>query len=358
MNFKETEIGYVPYLPDLSQPADRRRFPFFAKDQNIAFEIADQNKEYDVILLTAFANLSQWLVYKKKNPNTKFIFEMVDSLIFSPNLFDTLFKGVGKYITGKESSLHWNYRTILIEWLKTADLVICSSTGTKKVIDKWNKNVVASLDYMQNEVIKKKTDYALNGKMKLVWEGQGVVCQQLLNYKELFKQVNSFCDLYIITDETFPKYGGLIKKSISTILDQLPITTFFHKWEIYKNFEMLIEYDCGVIPLDKNNKMALYKPANKLISFSFAGLPTVVSDIPSYIEFMDCAGTELYCSNIDEWVARIKSIKNMTAEERQKIAVKNLNYVTKNYSNEALHQHWYGIFEKLGAQINAPSVKS
>ena len=358
MNFKELKIGYVPYLPDLSQPADRRRFPFFAKANNIPFEIANQNKKYDVILLTAFANLSQWLVYKKKNPDTRFIFEMVDSLIFSPNLFDTLFKGVGKYIMGNESSLHLNYRNILIEWLNAADLVICSSTGTKEVIEKWNKNVVVSLDYMQNEVIKKKSEYAINGKMKLVWEGQGVVCQQLLNYKNLFKRVNSFCDLYIITDETYPKYGGLIKRKISTIIDQLPITTFFYKWKIYKNFEKLIEYDCGIIPLNKNNKMAFYKPANKLISFSFAGLPTIVSNIPSYIEFMDCAGTEFYCSNIDEWVSKIESIKNMAAEERQNIATKNLDYVAKNYSNEALHQHWYGIFEKLGLQPNIPLVKS
>ncbi len=347
MNFKELKIGYVPYLPDLSQPADRRRFPFFAKANDIHFEIADQNKIYDVILLTAFSDLSQWLVYKKKNPATKFIFEMVDSLIFSPNLFDKLFKGIGKYIMGNESSLHLNYKDILIKWLKAADLVICSSTATAKVLEQWNRNVSVSLDYMQNEVVKNKTDYAINGKIKLVWEGQGVVCRQLLNYKELFKRVNLFCDLYIITDETYPKYGGLIKRNISTIINQLPINTFFHKWEIYKNFEQLIEYDCGIIPLNKNNKMALYKPANKLISFSFAGLPSVVSDIPSYIEFMDCAGTELYCSNIDEWVFKLESIKNMKSEERQNIATKNLDYVTNNYSNEALHQSWYRIFEKL-----------
>ncbi len=347
MNFKELKIGYIPYLLDLSQPADRRRFPYFAKTNNINFEIADINKKYDVILLTAFADLSKWMVYKNKNPGTTFIFEMVDSLIFSPNLFNKLFKGIGKYIMGKDSSLHLNYRNVFIEWIKRADWVICSSTGIKNIIEQWNKNVVVSLDYMQNEVKKNKTDYTLNGKMKLVWEGQGVVCQQILKYKELFKRVNSFCDLYIITDETYPTYGGLIKRNISTIINQLPITTFFHKWEIYKNFEMLIKYDCGIIPLDKNNKMALYKPANKLLSFSFAGLPTVVSDIPSYIEFMDRAGTELYCSNIDEWVTKLKSINEMTTEGRENIAKKNLDYVTKNYSNEALHQHWHRVFEKL-----------
>lgn len=351
MNLKKVEIGYVPYLPDLSQPGDRRRFPFFAKANNISYEIADQNKKYDIILLTSFANLTQWYVYKKKNPGTRFIFEMIDSLIFYRTMFEVLFKGVGKYIRRDESTLHLSYKSIIVKWLKAADLVICSSTGTKMFIEKWNKNVIVSLDYMQNEVRKKKTDYTINGKMKLVWEGQGVVCQHLLKYKELFKRVNSFCDLHIITDETYPMYGGLIKRNISTIIDQLPIKTVFHKWEIYKNFEELIKYDCGIIPLNKNNKMAFYKPANKLISFSFAGLPSVVSDIPSYIEFMNSSGTEFYCPEIDEWVSKIRIIKNMTAGEREKIAAINLDYVTKNYSNEALHLSWYYIFEKLGVQL-------
>ncbi len=347
MNFKELKIGYVPYLPDLSQPADRRRFPFFAKENNISFEIADKNKTYDVILLTAFSDLSKWLVYKDKNPRTKFIFEMVDSLIFSQSLFETLFKGVGKYILGKESSLHWNYKNILIQWITAADLVICSSTGIKKIIEQWNKNVVVSLDYMQNEVKKTKTDYHINGKMKLVWEGQGVVFSQILHHKELFKRVSDFCELHVITDEKYPTYGGLIKKDISNIIRQLPIETHFYKWEIYKNFEMLIKYDCGIIPLQKENNMAWHKPANKLISFSFAGLPTVVSNTPAYVEFMDGAVTNLYCSDIDEWVAKLKEIYCMTPEQRKEIALKNLNYVTENYSNEALHRSWHQIFEKL-----------
>ena len=95
MEFKKLKIGYVPYLPDLSQPADRRRFPYFAKRNNVQFEVADKNKPYDIILLTASSNLSGWLIYKKKHPKTKFIFEMVDSLIFSSNIFNTLFKGIG-----------------------------------------------------------------------------------------------------------------------------------------------------------------------------------------------------------------------------------------------------------------------
>src|ERR1700733_5772549 len=115
MNFKELKIGYVPYLPDLSQPGDRRRFPYFAKRNNILFEIADKNKSYDIILLTASSNLSQWLIYKRRNPETKFIFEMVDSIIFSSTIFNTLFKGLGWFLLGKETRLYFNHKKLIFK---------------------------------------------------------------------------------------------------------------------------------------------------------------------------------------------------------------------------------------------------
>lgn len=345
MDFKNLKIGYVPYLPDLSQPGDRRRFPYFAKKNNIPFQVADINSAYDIILLTTAGNLSNWLTYKKKHPNTRFIFEMTDSLIFDSNIFNILFKGIGRFLLGKETVLYINYKQLLINWITIADVVICSSFGLKNEIEKWNKNVVVSLDYLQNEARFLKADYAIGDKMKLVWEGQSVVLPYLLHFKEVFEKVSSFCELHIITDEKYPVYGNLIYKDVSVILNQLPITTIFHKWELFKNYEELSKYDCGIIPLSKKNLYIWYKPANKLISFWFTGLPTLVSDTPAYCELMKKAGENLYCSNTKEWVDKIYRLKNMKAEERAALAERNLNYVQNNYSDKALDLVWYNVFE-------------
>ena len=347
MDFKKLRIGYVPYLPDLSQPADRRRFPYFAKRNHLSFEIADKNKLYDIILLTAPANLSSWLIYKKKHPETRFIFEMVDSLIFSTGLFDAFFKGVGRFLLQKEKTPYLNYKRLLIKWLKIADVVICSSTELKKNIEKWNKNVVVSLDYLQNEARFLKTDYHIENKMKLVWEGQSVVLPHLLFFKSVFKKVSSFCELHIITDEKYSLYGNLISKDVATILTQLPITTVFHKWTIFDNYKELSKYDCGIIPLNKKNIFGWHKPANKLISFWFTGLPTLVSDTPAYTELMNKTGEDFYCSDTDEWVAKIQRVKEMKASEREALAKKNLGYMQKNYSDEALDLIWHEVFEKI-----------
>ena len=95
------KIGYVPYSTDLSQPADRRRFPHFAGRKGIEYEIAETSKKYDIVILPAPANLSKWLLYKIKYPETKFIFEMVDSLIFSTDFFSAVFKSAILFVFHK-----------------------------------------------------------------------------------------------------------------------------------------------------------------------------------------------------------------------------------------------------------------
>jgi glycosyltransferase involved in cell wall biosynthesis len=355
MNFKELKIGYVPYLPDLSQPADRRRFPFFAKSNHIPFEIADVNKSYDIILLTAPSNLSKWLIYKKKNPKTKFIFEIVDSLIFPSYIFSTLFKGLGRFLLGKESLLYLNYKSLIIRWFRLADIVVCSNTELKNSIEKWNKNVVISLDYLENEYKFLKKDFSINGKLKLLWEGQGVVLRHFLFYRDLFEQLDSFCELHVITSKKYPSFGNLKQDDVKKIIEQLPIKTIVHQWDFMKNTDVFRTCDCGIIPLNKRNLLGWHKPANKLISFWFSGLPTVVSDTPAYKEIMNKAGENLLCSDAKDWINKITFIKNMTAAERETLAKKNFEFVRLHYSNEALDKVWYQIFNQL-IQINDRNI--
>lgn len=343
----DLKIGYVPYSAGLSQPADRRRFPHFAKRKNIAYEIANPQKKYDIIILPAPSNLSKWLLYKRKNPETIFIFEMVDSLIFPTDFFSKFFKGVGRFLLRKDSLIFFNYRKLIIKWIKVADVVICSSTEIKTNISKWNQNVFVSLDYLEHEYQSVKNNFEINGKMKLVWEGQGTVLPNFLHFKNLFEQINSFCELHIITTEKYSLWGPFREKDTRTFLDQLPIKTIFHKWEMNTNDKILSECDCGIIPLSSNHFFSWHKPANKLISFWFTGLPTIVSDTPAYEELMNKAGDDLFCSDIGDWVKKIHLIKNMTPLEREKISKRNREFVKKNYSDEALDNVWKKIFERI-----------
>jgi len=347
MDFRELKIGYVPYLPDLSQPGDRRRFPYFATKNQIPFEIADIRKCYDIILLTGSGNLSQWLSYRNKNTKTRFIFEMVDSLIFSSDTFSNLFKGIGRFILKKEDSLYFQHTKLIKKWLKAADVVLCSSTELKNMVEQWNSNVVVSLDYLQSEYKCLKTDYHITGKMKLIWEGQGAVLPHFLHFKEVFRRVSSFCELHIITSQKYPRFGKLIKLDVEKILTQLPIKTIFHEWDINNNGKVFSECDCGIIALNQNNPFGWHKPSNKLISFWFSGIPTIVSNTPAYTELMNSAGEVLYCGSEEEWVARIRQVKKMKPEKRAALAKRNLEFVCDNYSDEALDKIWHNIFSTI-----------
>ncbi len=116
---------------------------------------------------------------------------------------------------------------------------------------------------------------------------------------------------------------------------------------MYNNYKMLSQFDCGIIPLNNSNFLAWHKPANKLISFWFTGLPAIVSNTPAYTEMMNDLSEEMYCASASEWIAKTKEIYNLKPEEREALAKKNLDYVRKNYSDMALDVVWKEIFESL-----------
>lgn len=341
------KLGYVPYSKDLLAPSDRRRFVYFASECDLKFEVASINEKYDIILLTPNEDLAKWIKYIKINKGTKLIFEMTDSLIYSNDAFRSVFKGIGRFIIGKSSKLYFDYRTPIKECVKIANAVICSNRKVKDILSIYNNNVHISFDYFQEEVRVKKTDYSIKSKLKLVWDGQGEVLENFLFYKGLFKRISHFCELHIITDEVYSKYVSFNKKKTEDIIRHLPIKTIFHKWEKYKNYEIISNSDCGIIPINPNNEMAWHKPANKLISYWFCGLPTLVTNTPAYTEIMNEAGIDGLCKNENDWIEKIYRLYEQNILERENHANKAFEFVNNNYSDECSHIKWKQIFDSV-----------
>ena len=350
--FSHLKIGYVPYLTDLSHPDDRRRFPYFASCHRVNFEIANEHNHYDVVLLPAPSNLSKWLSYKKRHPQTLFIFEMVDSLVYQNDWFNMLFKGIGRFIVKKEDRPCLSHKKLLIEWLRVADIVICSNPVVKDEISKWNNNVVFSLDYLEHEYPLAKNDYSKHGKMKLFWEGQGVVLPQLLSYKSVFERVNSFCELHVVTAFSYPRFGQFMNRSTESLLEELPIDTYFHQWDLRKNAALFSEFDCGIIPMNKKDIYGWHKPANKLISFWLSGFPAITSATPAYTDVASKTENDFICSTEDQWVKKIREVYDMTWEDRRKMAYAKYNFAKEFYSNGIHHQFWLNLFNQVDGLIH------
>lgn len=340
------KIGYIPYSADLTHADDRRRFPYFARRHNIAYELADERKDYDIVILPAPANLTKWLRYKKTHLKTVFIFEMVDSLIHQNDWQNMLVKGWGRFIIGKESRPSMIHKNLLIRWIKEADIVVCSNPQTLKTIQNWNDNVVFSLDYLEHEYHYIKNDYSIKGKMKLFWEGQGVVLPQLLYFKNVFERVNSFCELHIVTSESFPVFGQFLQRKTESFLKELPIESHFHLWNQERNPDLFAGFDCGIIPINKNDKYAWHKPANKLISFWLSGIPTLASDTPAYTDIALQTENDFLCSSDEEWVTKILEIRNMNDDERKNMAIRKYNFARELFSDQVHDTFWVELFKK------------
>ena len=117
MNLNNIHVGYWPYHNSFNSPGDRRRFVFFANETNIKYELADTAKFYDIVYLTSSCNISEWLEYKKTHPNSKIIFELIDSYTLQKGI-SKIGRGILKYIKGKNSKLLLNYKKAFINIIK------------------------------------------------------------------------------------------------------------------------------------------------------------------------------------------------------------------------------------------------
>jgi len=65
-DFSNLRVAYAPNNNNLQESGDRRRFCAYAEFRQMEFEIADPEKEYDVVVLTYHCDFTKWVKYKKR----------------------------------------------------------------------------------------------------------------------------------------------------------------------------------------------------------------------------------------------------------------------------------------------------
>lgn len=343
----ETKIGYVPYSKYMDHPDDRRRFPVFASRHGIDFELANIQEDYDIIVLHGSADLTGWLSYKKSHPHTRFIFEMVDSLLFQSGFEDVWAKGLGRFLIGKESRPVIWYKKVILEWIRVADAVLVSGGSMYAEARRLNKNVFLGLDYLEHEYQWQKTDYSVGPVMKLVWEGQGPVLPQFLAFREMLQALSKNCELHVVTSATYPRLGPLLPAPVSSLLAKLPIKTVFHEWNLNQNQEIFAQMDAAIIPLSETTRFEWNKPANKLLSFWFSGLPVLTSATPAYSTVEQESGGDFTCKTTADWIEKLQKLRSMKADSRQKLAERNRSFAAAHYGAAKIDVPWLKAFKCL-----------
>ncbi|HSN59673.1 MAG TPA: hypothetical protein VLR49_01970 [Ferruginibacter sp.] len=347
MNFTGYKVGFWPYGLGLDKAGDRRRFVFYAREKGLKFEIARKDKHYDIIYLSMGCNISDWLKYKGKFPETKIIFEVIDSYFLQQPSLVTRLKGLVRFVTKKESKLYFNYQSAILDLIKIADAVVCSSATQKNFILQYNKNVHISLDYFLDDITYTKKTLPGSGKLKLVWEGQAYTVHNLLNIKDVFKQLADKVELHVITDPVVVFPFKIFNKKTSSILSQIECDQYFYEWRKETFSKIITEADLAIIPIGQEDELHWNKPENKLLLFWQIGIPVLTSPTPAYTNVMKTAGLSCLCNGTEDWVEKINNYIKMNDDQRKEWVEKADIYLKNNHTKNMILKNWDEIFLSL-----------
>ena len=347
-------IAYLANSDDLLHPADRRRFGYFARKNNIIFENFDNSKNYDLLIISIAANFHKILSYKKQFPNTKIIFDYCDDLL-SDSKLKQLIRPLYESIKWRSFKNFCNFNNLVVEVLSSSDIVICGYVEQRNNLLKYNKSVEVIPDFVITETLYKKDNFELvnHERVSILWEGlSGGLLRVVKDLFKLFKNLDSKVLLNIVTDPNTYLIGDRFikidtKKYLARMSKKYGIEVRFWSWS-KTNLNRAIEAsDLGIILIPENNATMQNKPENKLVLLSSFSIPVLVSPTPSYKRFINNAGGEkLYGLstnfeklNIQDFCSK-KSIRAFVGEHLY-------NYAIKEYSEKKILVKWQNILNKF-----------
>ena len=339
---REKSIGYIPVSMDYSSAGDRRRFLYYAKHYNLNWEMADPGKDYDILYITTMGDISQWINYKKENPNTVLIFDINNAFFFKKNILWNFARGISRFFLNRESKLYFNYNNVYHAMFKIADIVVCPTFAAKEYIYNYNTSVHISFDYFEDDIAIRKSNFNPKKPLILVWEGMGVTAKHILNIAPVLEKFKGKVKLRLITDKSY-KLGGLLTVDVKQLFNKARFDYEFFDWEKETFSSLIAESDVAIIPLNKSDILAYQKPENKLILFWQHGLPTITSNTPAYVNAFSKIDLNLTCENHNDWVRNIEYF--LSKKFDYDVHMESVDeYLTQYRSRDCFMRVWDEIF--------------
>ena len=154
----------------------------------------------------------------------------------------------------------------------------------------------------------------------------------------------------MLTNEKFYRWGGVFGTTYSKNL----VKEIFPK--AWKNIEVIpwsVEATkkaaklsvLGIIPITKDDKFAMFKPENKLISMWAMGLPVLCSPTAAYTR----VATQINATNslcAGNWEERL-SFLTKSPQVREDLASAGMNYYKSYCTNEVLKVKWLAAINSV-----------
>jgi hypothetical protein len=341
-------IGYVPYSRELTQPGDRRRFPYYAERRGLEYELAEPDQDYDVVVITPRTDLITWSLYR---PGTsKVVFDIVDSYLDIPRTNPkALLRGFAKFAAGESRNPFVTYRGALERILTRADAATCATPEQAAAIKPLCANVHPILDFQTRMVTAVKENYSAASPFALVWEGLG---ENVRWFSEIAEPLRSVAArhplvLHLVTAPRFKQISQRFwtrdtAKIAASFFDHVEI----HQWSEDGVAEVATGCDLALIPLPLDRPLERGKPESKLVSFWRMGMPVVTSSTPAYVRTMNAAGQTLHCTTQADWTDMLSRLVEDEALRRE-AGTSGRAFAEHEYGEERLLAAWDGVFNSL-----------
>jgi len=344
-------VGYIPISSCLESPGDSRRFIYYARQQNINFEIADIDKVYDYVVLTQAADLSLWQSYTK----SPIIFDFIDSYYALPrSSIKNLLRGLAKFFSGQNKYLQLSYWMALEKICRNSAAIICSTYEQKEMLTRFNSNIHVILDIQEFSSHKTKIDYKASQSIKLVWEGLPQNIHSLKILKNVIGEMikTNKIELHVISDIIYYKYlGKYCLVDSAQEVRKIFSKAIFHEWSKTNLVELVSSCDLAVIPINVNSPLAAGKPENKLLLFWRMRMPVISSNIKAYERAMTLSGYDFTCKDEIEWSEKLMLLMN-SESLRKEVASAGMRVANDYYSTDKLMAQWDNVISSLDLTAN------
>jgi hypothetical protein len=333
----------------MERPGDRRRFCYYAKSRNIKFELADPSETYDLVVVSAAADISLWSRYKCST--TKIVYDLTDSYLAIAKLNPKgLLRGLAKYATRQNRYLLWSYTGGVREMCTRADAVVCTTAEQRQDILPHCKNVHIILDFHGSVVRSTKTNYSSGEVFNVVWEGLAG------NLSTLQQLIPALCEMqkgrpvaiHVVTQLSYGQYlnGRFIKRRTEDLLGKIPIPHYLYAWSEQTCSNIICACDLAIIPIPMQDSLYAGKPENKLHLFWRMAMPTLASSTLAHTRAMQDAGIPMACKTPQDW--RDALAKYSDSEElRMEAGQRGKEFVAKYHSEEILLARWDEVFSSI-----------
>ncbi len=348
MDLTKLRIGYAPCDPTLRRPGDRRRFVFYAERRGLQFEISKPGRKYDLVVLSARADITAWARLPRGGP--KIVYELIDSYLEVPRFqAKNVLRGPAKFVTRETSRLALSYRRAIEDMCRRADAVVCSTPEQRTSISALNQNTHAILDFHGHLIRTHKRRYSIGERLNLVWEGQPenlgsleLVAPALAELRQELK-----ISLHLITDlQYFRILGRYWALETERRVRALFADTYLYQWNEVMLAPIATNCDIGIIPLPDDDPLMRAKPENKLLLLWRMGIPTVVSDTPAYTRTMAACNLNMTCHSSSDWVATLRHLATDESIRRRAARVGRI-YSEDEHGEQQLLARWDAMFASI-----------